>query len=248
MDDPAPREARRYVGSKARILEVPLNQDYNFQQAWVRRKGFLEAEHDRILSVDDDLQLTSNVLLALRELGNGVGLCSLSKFVVPHSIADLIRLFSLTVAHKVNPTGTTFTGLYALDRRCWLETNDLETVKSLYNPKDPAVQYPLSGMGEDTWLCNRMIDSPYATHYRREIGAYDHGTPHHLSPKVQFEYGRWFGATGMTFQHIWVKAMMYMKPDLVRGWLDYRRHPERLRAGTKEEVTKAEYYIERRHA
>ena len=43
--------------SQLKILEVEKKNDYSFQQAWVRMKGFLEARNDVILTGDIDLYI-----------------------------------------------------------------------------------------------------------------------------------------------------------------------------------------------
>lgn len=213
---------------------------------WVRRKGFLEAENDVILTSDDDLLLNGNCHIAVSKVGDGVGLCSMSKYWRPQSIAGFYRSMAQITASRVWPGR--FTGLYAIYRPHWLETNDLETAKNIWSVKRGKIRYRGASVGEDTWLCNRMIDSPFRCVYRPEIGGWDYGIPYNLIPSVQFEKGRWFASLGFGFPRMIIKAYVYLKPHVIRGWLHWQKNPDIPKWQEEMRDQFAPTYVERRHA
>ena len=146
-DDPSPSKvlkainriaAQHGMSDKTKIHSVMRNPEYGYHQAWVRRSGFLAAKNDIILTSDVDLLINKNTLKAINLVGkNNVGLVSLSKFRHPFDLISFYRAFGsafiiimyyLLIRHQSSGTGgvrmTTFTGLYALHKPSWLDTED----------------------------------------------------------------------------------------------------------------------------
>ena len=150
------------------ILEVEKDPEYSFHQAWVRRRGFLEAKHDEILTGDIDLFVFPPCLKAIDMLGKGnIGLVSLSKIrerkgligKLRNYMEKLIRMYATNLGPNIAGRDY-FTGLYALYRPYWLNSESLDSIKKLTNPSvtniEPLVEY--SDIGEDTHLRDWMIN------------------------------------------------------------------------------------------
>jgi len=244
VDRPAPKEVVDIVdkvakGSKAedmtRIIEVGRNPDYAFHQAWVRRKGFLEATHDRILTTDIDLILNKNVLKGVELVGNDdIGLVSCSKFYSPRGLGGLWRAMAhISLSRLVYPLWrryrgeglkmSTFTGLYALWRPYWLDSED-EGIKSLENPKtalrrgeEPVVGEKVC-MGEDTYLRDCM-EKCHKIVYLRDVGAFSIGRQLQDHPHVQFERGRYYLVRGRSTLGAIFTSVVRIQPHYLRGYL-----------------------------
>ena len=243
FDDPPDKKAytlARHIAQKydipTKFIFVKRDPEWRFHQACVRRKGFLEAKYDRILTCDIDLIINKNVLKAVELVGkNGIGLVSLSKIRYPKKLTDYwreaIMLFLRNVIHgildKIVAT-TTFTGLYAVFRPYWLETEPLEQVKKLVNPKQVnkesyRVLEPESPiMGEDTFLRDCM-QKKYKCIYLRDIGAIDLGTPLEDNPTVQYTIGRYFALQGRPLLVSLGRAIVRAQPHYLMGYLRWRK-------------------------
>lgn len=250
FDKPAPddcvalaRLIARFYNVHLRILEVERNSEYSFHQAWVRRKGFLEAKHDRILTGDIDLIVNKNVLKAVKMVGkNNVGLVSCSKFRVPTNLTSLWRCFGHNILRKIIaialtqqfiPPGlrmTTFTGLYAISRPCWRQSED-EGIKTLVNPKqalrgDYTSSNPLGATscpGEDSYLRDCMVKK-FKVVYLHDIGAKDVQNALRNHPSVQFEVGRYNALErNRSLLGAIVHTICYFHPYYLQGFLNGRK-------------------------
>lgn len=241
LDKPAPKHvvevirkvAKAYnTGDITRIVEVERNPEFAFHQAWVRRKGFLEAKHDKILTTDIDLVINKNVLKAVELVGkNDVGLVSLSKFSHPRGLTDYWRLGVVTFLCKIlhgmlDPVmaTTTFTGLYALWKPYWLDSEPEEEIKKLVNPKQfyrgetPSLEQASAITGEDTFLRDRMKEKHKCV-YLRDMGAIDLRKGLENVPYVQYMVGQYFASQGRSFLVSFGRAVLRAQPYYLMGYL-----------------------------
>ncbi len=238
-DKPSPESIKKVVWKiaslfdaedKTRILEVERNPEYAFHQAWVRRKGFLEATYERILTGDIDLIINKNVLKAIRLVGKGnTGLVSLSKFSYPTNSSDFWRLVVTTFLRKavhgmLDPliATTTFSGLYALWRPYWLDSEPEEEIKKLVNPKQRLrgehVEAIADVTGEDTFLRDKMKDR-YSCIYLRDIGAIDLRKGLENVPYCQYMKGKYFANSKRPLLISLGRAILRAQPYYLVGHL-----------------------------
>jgi len=218
-DKPTPRNVRQVIQKVAvacdalditRIVEVERDPDWKFHQAHVRRTGFKKAKHDRILTVDIDLVINRNVLKALKPLGkNNIGLVSCSKFYYPKSLLDLWRIGATTflrkIVHRILDSFmeiTLFTGLYAVWKPYWLDSEPEEKIKKHLNPKqfyrgERAGEVPadMNPTGEDTHLRDCMSEK-HDCIYLRDVGAIILRDMYENVPYVQYMKGQYFRRRG----------------------------------------------------
>lgn len=201
-----------------KIIEVKRNPEYFFHQSWVRRTGFMEAESDRILTIDIDLVVNRNVLKAVDLVGkDNIGLASCSKHYPYKGFQKIWRNITYEVVRFAYPIR--FTGLYAIWRPYWLDSED-QDIKKLHNPRYGS--YNEVSTGEDTYLRNCMIKK-HRVVYLKDIGAtvltYNIGD----LPATQFEQGRYFASQGYNIFRMLAKVFLYWRMHLLSGWLYERR-------------------------
>jgi len=241
-DKPCAKNVRKVINEIAesyhmkditRIIEVERDPKWNFHQAHVRRTGFKKAKYDRILTVDIDLVINRNVLRALKLVGkNNVGLVSCSKFRYPKSLVDLWRTGTITFLRKIvhgmlDPFMeiTIFSGLYALWRPFWLDSEPEEKIKKLVNPKqfyrgEYAGEVPadVDPTGEDTHLRDCMLEK-HRCIYLRDIGAIMLRDVYEDVPYVQFMKGQYFRRRGRSLLVSVGRAFLRAQPHYLAGYL-----------------------------
>lgn len=202
---------------KIKIIAVPKTSDYLFHQAKVRREGFRQAKHDRILTVDVDTVINKNVLKAISMVGNNnVGFVSCSTSHSKNGFANLWRNFAFKIANKISPPK--FTGLYALWRPYWLETED-ENVKSLPNARNAKGGFAL--IGEDAYLYNCM-KSKYKCIHISDFGGYCLRSDCNDLPNVQFETGRFY-AKKFNLLSVLLRSILFLRPHVLKGYLHQKK-------------------------
>jgi hypothetical protein len=220
------------VEHKVRILEVERSSEWSFHQAHVRREGFSRARHEKILTGDIDLVVNANVYKALSLLGeNNIGLVSLSKFHHPDSIMDYWRegvlFFLRNVAHgALDPVmaTSTFSGLYALFRPYWLDSEPADEAKRLVNPKQfhrgekPDARRASAITGEDTFLRDHM-QQKHRCIYLKTIGAVDLRVSLENLPTIQFAIGQYFARQGRPMLISMGRAVLRAQPYYLKGYL-----------------------------
>jgi len=246
LDKPAPKHIVDIIRKVAkahkaesitRIVEVERNPEYTFHQAWVRRKGFLQAKYDRILTTDIDLVINKKVLKAVEMVGaDNVALVSCCKFRTPNSLTDLwrcfgrqiLRLIYLVVGRytKKGLRMTLFSGLYALYKPYWLETDELNAVKDLVNPKQTVRGEKVKAegvcLGEDTFLRN-CLEKQYRVVYLKDVGSKCLSDLLHDHPHVQFELGRYNSVIGRSFLGAIIHTVLHAHKYYLRGYLSESR-------------------------
>jgi len=241
-DKPCPKNVRKVINKIAelshckditRIVEVERSSEWRFHQAHVRRTGFKKAKYDRILNVDIDLVINRNVLKAVKLVGkNNVGLVSCSKFYYPKSLVDLWRIGAITFLRKFVHTmldpfmeTTMFTGLYALWRPYWLDSEPEEKIEKLVNPKQfyrgeyaGDVPADVNPTGEDTHLKDCMLEK-HRCIYLRDVGAIMLRDVYEDVPYVQFMKGQYFRRRDRSLLVAIGRAFLRGQPHYLRGFL-----------------------------
>ncbi len=216
-----------------KVIQVERSPAWKFHQAHVRREGFSEAKFDRILTGDIDLVINEKVHKALRVVGkNNIGLASLAKLQYPHLLTDYWRLgvvmFLRKIAHHLaDPVmGTTvFSGLYALWRPYWVDSEPEEEAKRFTNPKQ-VLRHEKAGFelsssfyaGEDTFLRDWMLKKHKCV-YLRDVGAIDLGTSLEGRPFVQYMTGAYFARQGRPLLVSLGRAILRAQPHYLKGYL-----------------------------
>jgi len=224
LDDPPDEEtleeAKRIAGKcgwadRTKIVTVSRNPEYRFHQAWVRREGFRRARHDRILTVDIDLIINRKVLRAVSLVGkDDIGMASCATL---HSIGGYFGLWRSTahfLASRLSPPA--LTGLYALWRPYWLDSE--RGVGLLEDPRTERVKGSLALVGEDAYLRNCMQIRHRCVHLR-DVGGYCMRADCNDHPHIQFELGRYYAAQRSSFIAALVRAVAFVRPHLLRGYL-----------------------------
>jgi hypothetical protein len=245
-DKPTPRKVSQVIQKVAaacdalnitRIVEVERDPEWNFHQAHVRRAGFKEAKHARLLNVDIDLAINKNVLKALKLVGkSNIGLVSCEKFQYPRNLADFWRIgmqtFSLKIVHRVLESFmeiTMFSGLYALWKPYWLDSEPEEKIKKHINPKqfyrgEHIEEIPLgvNPTGEDIHLKDCMLEK-HRCIYLQDIGAVKLRDVYEDIPYVQYMKGQYFGRRGRSLLVSVGRAFLRAQPHYLVGHLHSRR-------------------------
>uniref|UniRef100_A0A6H1ZYA8 Putative methyltransferase n=1 Tax=viral metagenome TaxID=1070528 RepID=A0A6H1ZYA8_9ZZZZ len=236
FDKPAPKNCvttAKYIARahnvNLRILEVEHNPKYKFQQAWIRRKGFREARNDVILTGDIDLHVYPSCLKAVELVGkDNVGLASLSKLRSKRTIVGRLRnLINSLIQKYAEFLGSQragvafFTGLYALYRPYWLDSEDEEGIKRLLNPKyTEAFNIESWGgyVGEDTYLRNCMIEK-HECRYLADVGAEDLGVALENTKPVQIKIGMKFAYEEKQSLHVLRHSLIHIRPYLLGSYI-----------------------------
>jgi hypothetical protein len=215
------RVARTYRATETvRIIEVPNNSEYRFHQAFVRRSGFMAARHDAILTGDIDLIVRRNVLRLVTEVASGsVGLASCLRVPAPLNPHQFLRAEAYTFKQRFAPP--IFTGLYAMWRPYWRETED-EGIRDLRDPRKDA--YRAAGLGiigEDTYLfvCMRKR---YKCLNLGFVGAVALSRNVEDLPTEQFAWGRYMSAKGASLGAVVGASISFAYPHMLRGYV-YQR-------------------------
>jgi len=229
-DKPTPREVRQVVQNVAgacdalditRIVEVEKNPEYEYHQAWVRRTGFKKANYDRILTVDADLVINKKVLKAVELVGkDNIGLVSCSKKYPHKGIKKIWRMITQKIVNLVYPMR--FTGLYAIWRPYWLDSED-EGIERLRSPKKVINgNFEEVVFGEDVYLHNCLIKKHKGV-YLRDVGAVCLTADAQDKPYVQFQIGRYFASRNYNIFQILAKSVLYLRFHVMLGWLYEKR-------------------------
>jgi cellulose synthase/poly-beta-1,6-N-acetylglucosamine synthase-like glycosyltransferase len=205
------------LSDRIRIILVDKSSEYSFHQAWVRREGFRAAKNDLILTVDIDNIVNRNVLEAVRLAGrDGIGFVSCLTRHTWRGPLGLWRLIGLSISNIV--VGPGMTGLYAIWRPFWIETEDLTSIKRLENARIVSGESAL--IGEDAHLCESMRRR-YRCVFLDVYGANCVRDDCNDLPSVQFETGRVY-ARRMGFFKMLAIALLFARFHVPRGFLAER--------------------------
>ncbi len=223
------------IGKRYNVLIRPLrikrNPAYRFHQAWVRRSGFRAAKYDTILTGDIDLFVYPTCLKAIELVGkNNIGLVSLSKLRIRRNIMGAMRNIAEKTARylarllKPELAGQAyFTGLYAIHRPAWLDSEPLEGIKMLENPKNARLRLDSWGgyAGEDTFLRDWMI-KVHKCLYLADIGAVDTRLGLEDSRIIQYKIGMKFAYDKRGFLRALLHVIAHIRPYVIVGYMRQR--------------------------
>lgn len=235
-DNPAPKELvntimeivkNDHAEDRVRILHVEKNPDYKFHQAWVRRSGFRAAKHDIILTGDIDLVVYPICQKAVELVGkDGVGLVSLSKIRYRQGFMGQLRYLverqSKYYAKLLKGKAPAyFTGLYALYRPYWLDSENEESLKHMINPYyAPLIVDSWGGYkGEDTHLRDWMVKK-YKVTYLPDIGAEEFQGGLEERKDLQIKIGAKFAVEGRTPVAVLRHSVASMRPYVFRSYFN----------------------------
>ena len=249
-DKPAPEEVLTLVRQIAhshcaeqvtRTIEVGKDPEWKYHQAHVRRTGFRKAKYDRVLTGDIDLLINRNVLKALRLVGeNNIGLASCAKFFRPSSFSDLYKLMGTGIINQYirklaelyrgrHIAKAGFTGLYAMWRPFWLDTESEEDAKKIGNVKQKLRHSSLQEIramtdlyGEDVYLRNCMMRK-HEVVCLRDIGAVALRNPMERHPHMQWLRGFYSAVRGSTWPGTLAKTFVRAEPYYLKGYIDGTR-------------------------
>ena len=226
FDDPIPSKetydlcqeiSRQYNQIPTQFVLVKRNPEYKLHQAWVRRTGFRKAKYDRILTVDSDLVINKKVLKALELVGkDNIGLVSCSKEYPHKGIQKIWLMITQKIVNFAYPIR--FTGLYAIWRPYWLDSEDngIKTLRDLKKIVDNSVEEV--AFGEDVYLHNCLIKK-HKAFYLRDVGARCLTADNNDRPYDQFQSGRYFASKNYNVFQILAKSILYLRFYVMLGWL-----------------------------
>lgn len=198
----AKKIADKHKNIPTKFLFVDRNPEFGFHQAWVRRKGFLEAKHDLILTVDIDIILDPKVREYLSYIKGNVKLVSFSKFSYPISLRKVVAwLIQKFYYHK------SFTGLYAFSRSAWLETEDAESLKKIVRGEDTHLHEALTRKYDDKFIAgikNIVLRPAESRKYQYLMG-----------------WNRW-KIRRASLWRVLISTFLYLRPYLLVGYLKAR--------------------------
>jgi len=221
VDKPAPQCVVKIISNVARacnaedetrIIEVERNPEYKFHQAYVRRSGFLKAKCDKILTVDIDIIIDKNIKKYFTLVNGETKLVSFAKSSYPphfrYIIAHLIQSVYKLVRRK---TYESFTGLYFFSKEAWIETEDVDSLKTM--PR-----------GEDTHLHQHMREK-YKTIFIDDVRNIC------LRPKETIKYHYLVGVIKWRtrkdpFWRVVVHSILYFRPHVIIGYLSAKHAKE----------------------
>ncbi len=234
VDDPPNEQTVREAGriasemgwtNRTRIISVRENPEYHFHQAWVRREGFREAKHDRILTTDVDLIVNRSVLKAIAMVGHdNVGLASCTTLHSVTGFWGLWRAMTHRMADLVWSAG--IAGLYALWRPFWLDSED-DRIKRLEDTRTDKVKGSFVLIGEDVYLRNCMRTKHKCVHLK-DVGGYNIRPDWPDRPYVQFELGRYYAERRYMPGSVIIRSLVFARPHLVRGYVYQKLRKERI--------------------
>ena len=232
LDKPAPSELLKVIDrvaksckakDKTKVIEVKSHPAYRYHKAFVRRTGFRAAKHDIIVTGDIDLIVNGDVLKAVKLVGkDDVGFVSMAQPYYPFMgvksfwrmvIDCLIRRFWYN----------TFTGLYALWKPYWLDTEKEEDIQKLPDPRSSnALIIGRSSIGEDSFLHQKML-TKHRVIYLRDIGGFKLAVGKNDLPYLQFQSGKIKARMGKRLPAVLFAAFLRLRPLILSGYLHGRR-------------------------
>jgi hypothetical protein len=228
VDKPAPQDVVKTITKvaracraedKTRIIEVERNPEYAFHQAWVRRKGFLQAKCDKILTVDIDIRINRNIKKYFSVVNGKIKLVSFAKSSHPPNFRYLIAQLIQTVYQVVKREEyKSFTGLYFFSKKAWLETEDAESIKKIPRGEDTHLDQHLKGKYE-TFFVNKVKNICFRP---KE------------TPKYQYLVGvvKWRTRKDSLWRVV-LHSLLYFRPNVLIGYWKAKHAEEELQKKSK---------------
>lgn len=218
VDSPVSQKLRSAIQAAAgndprlRLVEVPKNPSWNFHQALVRRTGFRDATTDRILTGDIDVVPEQVCVRAVSMVGLGnVGLVSLSKERGEGGFDGLVRNWTRTLTSSVLKRAH-FTGLYALYRPYWQDSEVDDEVRRIPHPESPGfAEKGFPYRGEDAILRDYMLRR-HKVVYLSMVGGTDLRVALGDRPVGQVKLGVMYAREGRALEYVLPRAIAYARP------------------------------------
>jgi hypothetical protein len=217
VDQPISGNLRSVIESVARgnpavrIVEVPQERGWRFRLALVRRTGFRAARFDTILTGDIDIVVNRNCLKAVAMVGkDDIGLVSLSKRRGGGNLGERFRNVTRSLLRAALGS-VRFTGLYALYRPYWLDSEDHDAVMSAPDPRLPGLlagEYPYRG--EDAMLRDYMRQK-HKVVYLPEVGGTDLRVAFGDRRIGQSKMGSKYFLEGRKVSYVLLRSMVYVR-------------------------------------
>lgn len=203
-----------------RVIQIADNPSWKFRHAYTRREGFRGARSDRILTGDIDIVVNRNCLKAIELVGeNNVGLVSLSKRRGAGTLGEPVRNLSKMAARVVRGRHF-FTGLYALYRPFWLDTEDQELLRAMLHPheKDQAAG-DAAYLGEDVFLRDSM-SRKHSVLYLQDVGGKDLRVSLEDRAPIQAKLAAGYYREGKPLWYVLAQSILYARGTLLGTYLD----------------------------
>ena len=226
VDDPASKELlgaiERVVNGdgSVRVVQIPANPAWEFRHAFTRREGFRAAKFDRILTGDIDIVVNRSCLRAVEMVGtDGVGLVSLGKRRGGGTLGEVVRNSSKRFARLVR-NRTFFTGLYALYRPYWLDSEDQDRLRGVQHPhkQDPSAAGAIY-LGEDVILRNAMM-TKHKVVYLPDVGGTDLRISLEDRAPIQAMTALRYFADGKPMGYVLAQSLIYGRGTLMGTYAD----------------------------
>jgi hypothetical protein len=212
---------------------VQPDPSWKFRQALVRRTGFRAASNDRVLTGDVDVMVNRRVLAALEIVGkDNVGVVNLQK-EMKSGLGDILANSTRRMVRALKRESF-WSGLYALYRPYWLDTENEQDAKAIPHPLDHGVIdeeddffVPLARggristppyLGDDTMLKRAMLTKhkvvslPYVggVELRRETDR---------RPGFQSRQAVWLFMDGKSFPYMIPKSILYARGRMLGTYM-----------------------------
>jgi hypothetical protein len=212
----------RVVGKDngVRVLQIPENPAWRFRHAFTRREGFRAAKFDKVLTGDIDIIVNKSCLRAVELVGNnGVGLVSLSKRRGGGTLGEVARNSSKRLSRLVRKR-TFFTGLYAMYRPYWLDSEDEEQLMKIEHPHVQELpQNEAVYLGEDVILRDAMT-ARHKIIYLPEVGGTDLRISLEDRAPIQARTGTRYYRDGKPMGYVLAQSIMYGRGTLLGTYAD----------------------------
>ncbi len=217
---------------RLRVIEVPKNSGWMFHQAFVRRTGFRAARFEKILTGDIDVMVNGNVLRAVQLVGrNNIGVANLQK-QMGSSRFDVLQNSSRRIIRLLKKEAY-FTGLYALYRPFWLDTENEEEAKKVPHPLSHGAlemddeffvslasereATPPPYLGDDTMLKRAMLKKHRVVSLP-QIGGVELRTETDNRPAFQARQAVRLFRDGRSLAYITAKSILYARRALLQAY------------------------------
>jgi hypothetical protein len=203
---------------RLKMVEVARDPGWAFHQANVRRSGFKAATSDRILTGDIDVVPNAACLEAVSMVGtDNIGLVSVSKKRGGGGFGEAVRNFTRILVASTSQK-TRFTGLYALFKPFWQDSEVEEEVKMIPHPESPGFyrgRFPYRG--EDAILRDYML-TKHKVLYLSTVGGTDLRTALGDRPVGQVKLGVKYAREGRTMDYVLLRSLAYARPKTMGAY------------------------------
>lgn len=141
---------------------------WRFRPAYLRREAYRLASNDIILNTSADLRLDPSIATHLHRVNGSVGLVNFGYYDYPYNPQGFIKkiISSITGIHG-------YAGLIAFSRKAWMDTENLEDLKSCPRAEDTHLQLAMKGRYRIEYIGTRSLhlrpSENFLDHYNRGV-------------------------------------------------------------------------------